>query len=92
MTPTAEIVRRLREWITVRVSGRWPTRSMDDDLLATIEHLEALSANIDACDQGHRFAPLPDHPRKDGMTRCPHCMASGIDAARSAPADGGGAG
>lgn len=36
------------------------------------------------CDQGHKFSKLPDHPKKDGLARCPHCMAIGIDALRSA--------
>lgn len=33
---------------------------------------------IDSCDQGHRFAALPDHPTKDGRARCPHCMVFGL--------------
>lgn len=37
---------------------------------------------IDTCDLGHKFAVLSDHPRKDGLARCPHCMAIGIDQAR----------
>lgn len=32
----------------------------------------------DICDQGHRFAMLPDHPIKDGRPRCPHCMVAGL--------------
>lgn len=36
---------------------------------------------IDMCDQGHKFAKLPDHPMRDGKARCPHCMATGLDAA-----------
>lgn len=33
---------------------------------------------IDMCDQGHRFAKLPDHPKMAGRARCPHCLAIGI--------------
>lgn len=36
--------------------------------------------SIETCDYGHRFGFLPDHPRKDGLKRCPHCMAIGLDA------------
>lgn len=39
-------------------------------------------AVIETCDFGHKFAKLPDHPKKDGLARCPHCMASGLDAVR----------
>lgn len=38
---------------------------------------------IDTCDSGHRFAKLSDHPMRDGKARCPHCLAIGLDAARS---------
>lgn len=37
---------------------------------------------IDTCDQGHKFAKLPDHPKRDGISRCPYCMAIGLDGAR----------
>lgn len=37
---------------------------------------------IDTCEQGHSFPKLHDHPKRDGMSRCPHCMAAGLDAAR----------
>lgn len=37
---------------------------------------------VEQCEQVHRFIKLPDHPRKDGLSRCPHCMAIGLDAAR----------
>lgn len=40
-------------------------------------------AVIDTCDNGHKFAKLPDHPLKDGRPRCPHCMAVGLDRART---------
>ena len=43
--------------------------------------LEVATSVIDTCDQGHKFAKLPDHPRRDGLARCPHCMAIGLDAA-----------
>ena len=36
-------------------------------------------ATIDKCDQGHKFAKLPDHPFKDGKVRCPYCIAEGLD-------------
>lgn len=39
-------------------------------------------ALIETCDQGHKFIKLPDHPKHDGMARCPYCMATGLDAAR----------
>lgn len=41
-----------------------------------------VQAVIETCDFGHKFAKLPDHPKKDGLARCPHCMASGLDALR----------
>ena len=34
---------------------------------------------IDTCDNGHKFAKLPDHPVKDGKARCPNCLAIGFD-------------
>lgn len=37
---------------------------------------------IETCVWGHKFAKLPDHPTKDGLTRCPHCLAQGLDEAR----------
>lgn len=38
---------------------------------------------IDTCDLGHKFAKLPDNPvMADGLPRCPHCMAAGLDRAR----------
>lgn len=41
-------------------------------------------AIIEMCDLGHRFAKLPDHPRDGrGLSRCPHCMAQGLDRMRS---------
>lgn len=39
---------------------------------------------IDMCDQGHRFAKLPDHPTWDGRARCPHCMVVGLKALENA--------
>lgn len=39
-------------------------------------------ALIETCDQGHKFIKLPDHPKHDGMARCPYCMATELDAAR----------
>lgn len=39
---------------------------------------------IDTCDQGHKYARLPDHPyNKDGRPRCPYCMSIGLDRALS---------
>ena len=48
------------------------------------QHLAARAAPpsepvIDTCEMGHQFAKLPDHPRRDGAARCPHCMAEGLD-------------
>ena len=37
---------------------------------------------IDTCEQGHNFAKLPDHPERDGISRCPYCMAIGLGSAR----------
>lgn len=34
------------------------------------------------CDFGHRFVRLPDHPMRNGLPRCPHCMAAGLDSSR----------
>lgn len=39
----------------------------------------AQDAVIDTCEDGHKYAKLPDHPKKDGSSRCPHCMAIGVD-------------
>lgn len=39
---------------------------------------------IETCDEGgHKYAKLPDHPMRQGMPRCPHCMAIGLDRART---------
>lgn len=35
---------------------------------------------VDQCEQGHKFAKLPDHPKRDGIARCPHCLAIGREA------------
>lgn len=43
----------------------------------------AHEAVIEACDAGHKFAKLSDHPLRDGWPRCPHCMAIGLDAERA---------
>ena len=37
---------------------------------------------FDTCDHGHRFAKMPDHPKRDGIARCPHCLVNGIESAR----------
>ena len=34
------------------------------------------------CEMGHKFGMLADHPERDGVARCPHCMAIGLDAIR----------
>lgn len=44
-------------------------------------------AIIETCEFGHKFAKLPDHPTKDGVARCPHCMAEGLDRIRKRDAD-----
>lgn len=38
---------------------------------------------IDTCEQGHNFAKLSDHPKKDGRPRCPTCMSIGLNLARA---------
>lgn len=38
---------------------------------------------IDTCDLGHRFAKLPDHPTREGLPCCPHCMKEGLLGARA---------
>jgi hypothetical protein len=43
---------------------------------------ERLLPVIDECEHHHKFAKLPGHPMRDGLARCPHCMAQGLDAAR----------
>lgn len=59
------------------------------------ERLEAWADSIDPEHQGTaasdlraaaKFAKLPDHPRRNGLSRCPHCMAEGLDALRDASA------
>ena len=40
---------------------------------------QARQVTTDMCDQGHRFAKLPDHPLRDGRPRCVHCLAIGFD-------------
>jgi hypothetical protein len=46
-------------------------------------HTVSTDPVVDTCDLGHKFAKLPDHPYKDGIARCPHCMAIGLDSART---------
>lgn len=46
------------------------------------------SVIIDTCDFGHTYAKLPDHPKKDGSPRCPHCLAEGLDKTRRKSLDG----
>lgn len=41
------------------------------------------TAIVDICEQGHKFAKLNDHPKRDGLPRCPHCMAQGLDTLRT---------
>lgn len=39
-----------------------------------------LVPSIETCDVGHKYAKTKDHPRGvDGNSRCPHCMAIGLD-------------
>ena len=40
---------------------------------------EKLKLTIETCDYNHKFAKLPDHPKKENLPRCPHCMAEGND-------------
>lgn len=54
--------------------------------LPTIEPEQVV---IDTCDQGHKFAKLADHPLRNGIARCPHCMAAGLDTAHSVGGDDG---
>ena len=38
---------------------------------------------IDMCAECFtKFPKLPDHPKRDGIARCPHCLAKGLDAER----------
>lgn len=48
------------------------------------ESAPAEAVCIDRCDFGHKFAKLADHPTKDGVARCPHCLSAGLDAERAA--------
>jgi len=38
-----------------------------------------MESKIETCPLGHTFAMLPDHPKKNGKARCPHCMALAIE-------------
>jgi hypothetical protein len=46
-----------------------------------------LQGKVETCDSGHTFLYLDDHPRKDGLRRCPYCMAIGLDEARKQSRD-----
>lgn len=60
----------------------WQLAERDRDSALTAQQAGEAVAVIDTCDLGHRFAKLPDHPKNNGMARCPHCMALGLDLLR----------
>lgn len=33
----------------------------------------------ETCSSDHDYIKLPDHPKKDGLARCPYCLAIGWD-------------
>jgi len=37
---------------------------------------------IETCDFDHKFIKMEDHPVRNGVSRCPQCLAIGLDAAR----------
>lgn len=37
---------------------------------------------IETCDIGHNFAKLHNHPQRHGLSRCPYCLAEGLDSVR----------
>lgn len=41
---------------------------------------------IEMCDLGHKFARMPDHPRRNDRYSCPHCMVDGLDRLRHSAA------
>jgi hypothetical protein len=51
--------------------------SLKDDINRLAEFKRDVVA-LDVCLLGHRFAYLPDHPEREGVKRCPHCMAEFI--------------
>ena len=57
----------------------------DKEQAAAAIGLANAAPDIDECHSGHRFAKLADHPTKDGLARCPHCLAIGLDASRAIP-------
>lgn len=68
------------------VEVRFEGRQGQKPAAFVIEERVTNEHNIEMCDEGHKFAFLEDHPRKDGAKRCPHCMAVGLDIARSSTA------
>lgn len=74
-------VKKMREYAN---SGKCVLRIAQDDMNELLDRLEAAErAVIDTCDQGHRFAKLPDHPTQNaGQARCPHCLVQGMQAVR----------
>ena len=63
-----------------------------DAMQSEIDELRAALATapvIDTCDLGHKFAKLPDHPTRNGLARCPHCLVLGLATARAEEREGG---
>lgn len=79
------------EKLLCQVLGReWTPSGISVESLINQIHLKLqLSAKavcehtIDRCDFGHTFAKAVDHPKAIGGSRCPNCMAIGLDKARA---------
>ena len=57
---------------------RYPTSPGPDDVIDLQRDVL-----VDVCVHGHKFTRLESHPMKDGMARCPYCMAIGYDALKA---------
>lgn len=51
MTDAANLADRLEQWLKAHTSKRWPTRSMDDDLLEAVQFLRGLASHADVSER-----------------------------------------
>lgn len=82
-----EIARKVNDESTKYLTDYHAIRAIAPDIIAChapTAPRPTTDVAIETCDCCERdFAKLPDHPKKDGLARCPHCMAQGLDASRS---------
>lgn len=77
------------QWVLRQYETDSTPHRLASDVVALSRDLSAARARSDRlgveeiCRHEHKFTKRPDHPKKDGESRCPHCMAEGLELARA---------